>query len=581
MGTIWVQQFTGGLDARRLPETSQGNILLVGRDGHITRGGEFEKRAAFVKIGTLPTGVTKGLGATPAVGLYVFGSTAAPGAMPAGVTYQRLVHPTDSNVELTRVLSIDVYAGKLYVVAEFADATVSHFYDGAVIPDWFDGRSRAAVTITGGSGGGAVTSITIGGVEILGASVSWNATTDQTAADIAAQINSYISPPDYTATAVDGTVNIVAADPGTAPNGLAVVVAASGVSYSPSTQAMAGGAAASGTFQPGSFVKTYKQKVLSTSGPLLHFSGLQQPTKWKTDTVGAGFIDMSTESAGSEELTAVAAYQQYAAIFADTTVQVWYLDPDPTLNRQIQVLSNTGTGSPRSVTQFGDNDLFYLDESGLRSLRARDSSNAAATTDIGSPIDPLLTVDLRALSALERTANVIGLIEPSEKRFWLAVRDRIYVFSFFPAAKISAWTTYEPGFVIDDMVVSGRRVYLRSGDDLYVYGGTGAELTYDETQAEAWLPFLDANSPAEKKLLTGFDAAVRGTWEVRIGMNPTEAYYEASDTIGTITDTTYVFDRISTIGQSTHFSPRFLSLGGGPAKVAACVVHYEGAAGED
>lgn len=580
MATIWVQQFTGGLDARRLPETLQGNTLLLGRDGHITRGGEFEKRAAFVKVGTLPAGETKGLGATPAVGLYVFGSAAVPGILPAGVTYQRLIHPTNATLDLARVLSIDVYAGKLYVVAEFSDASVNHYYDGAVVPDWYDGRARAAVTITGGSGGGAISSITIGGVEVLGASVSWNSTAAQTAADVAAQINLYLSPPDYTATAVDNVVNIVAADAGPTPNGLSVVLTATSVSYAPSSQVMAGGAVASGTFQPGSFVRTYKKKVLSTSGPLLHFSGLQQPTKWKTDTVGAGFIDMSTESAGSEELTAVAAYQQYAAIFSDTAVQIWYLDPDPTQNRQVQVLSNTGTGSPRSVTQFGDNDLFYLDESGLRSLRARDSSNAAATTDIGSPIDPLLTVDLKALSALERTANVVGLIEPGEKRFWLAVKDRIYVFSFFPAAKISAWTTYEPGFVIDDMVVYNRRVYLRSGDDLYVYGGLGATPVYDETQAEAWVPFLDGESPSEKKQLTGFDAAVRGAWEVRIGMNPSEAYFEASDLLGVVTDTTYAFDKLDSLGQSTHFSPRFISTGTGPAKVAACVVHYE-SIGED
>ena len=47
MSTIWVRDFKGGIDARRLPETTE-NPLIRGVDGHITRGGEFEKRKAFV-----------------------------------------------------------------------------------------------------------------------------------------------------------------------------------------------------------------------------------------------------------------------------------------------------------------------------------------------------------------------------------------------------------------------------------------------------------------------------------------------------------------------------------------------------
>ena len=45
MGTIWIREFTGGLDARRLPETTPGGVLIKGIDGHINRGGEFEQRA--------------------------------------------------------------------------------------------------------------------------------------------------------------------------------------------------------------------------------------------------------------------------------------------------------------------------------------------------------------------------------------------------------------------------------------------------------------------------------------------------------------------------------------------------------
>ena len=75
MGSIWIKEFTGGLDARRLPETSPGGTLIRAVDGHITRGGEFEQRARFVRYADLPAGATKGLAAT-ATGLFVFGEAA-------------------------------------------------------------------------------------------------------------------------------------------------------------------------------------------------------------------------------------------------------------------------------------------------------------------------------------------------------------------------------------------------------------------------------------------------------------------------------------------------------------------------
>jgi hypothetical protein len=431
----------------------------------------------------------------------VFGSVTPP-AMPTGVTYQRLQHP--SGLALARVLSVDLYAGKLYVVGEFADGSVYHFYDGVRVEDWFDGRARASFNVTGGGttpavsasgsfditggtvgasnqivdvtvagvsiisaavphsgnnastasavatainsftstpdytavssgakviitavtpgpgangriiavneggdvttgnlqsfsgGANAVTSslsdLRIDGVSIINAPVQWTTSNEETAETIASAVNSFTSSPDYQATAVGTRVNLIAVVPGAAANGRVVsFTTANGLTVSPTTDlALSGGADSDDTFQPGSFVKTIGQKVYSTSGPMTHFSGISEPTKWTTDYVGAGFIDMSTESSGSEELVALARYQSLVAVFAERNIQIWFFDPDPTLNRQTQVLNNTGTISPHSVTQFGDNDIFYLDESGLRSLKARDSSNAAATTDIGVPIDTII-----------------------------------------------------------------------------------------------------------------------------------------------------------------------------------------------
>ena len=587
MGTIWVREFTGGLDTRRLPETTSGGVLIRALNGHISRGGEFEKRAAFVDEHTLPPD-TFGLAAAPG-SLYVFGSAVAP-AMPTGVLYQRLQHP--SGLSLVNILSVDLYAGKLYAVAEFQDGSIFHYYDGVRVTDWYDGRARATFTVVNGVGGGSpstMSSIQINGVSIMSGAVTWPGNAEDMATAIASSINTATTSPDYTAVASGTSVSIVAGSAGAASNGFAVTFnTANNLIIDPATGLqMANGSDATVTYQPGRFVKTIGKKVYAVSGPNMHFSGIAAPTKWTTSTVGAGFIDMSSEASGSEELIALGKYQNQVAVFAEGIIQIWYTDPDPSLNRQSQVLGNTGTISPRSVTQFGDNDLFYLDESGLRSLRARDSSNAAATTDIGVPVDTLVVEKLNTLGIDERQ-KIIGLIEPRNGRFWLIVKDTIFVFSFFNGAKVSAWSTYtastkiddvETDFTIDDAVVYQRRVYVRAGDKIMSYGGSGNDVQYDDTVAEAWLPYLDADAPTRKKNFTGIDAAAVGTWSVYAAMQPTDLM--AEDQVGTITETTFNHGGVPGIGDATHISLRFRSRGPGAATLASAVIHYEGDLNED
>lgn len=437
------------------------------------------------------------------------------------------------------------------------------------------GLVLASGTFSGGSDGGRLLSITIDGVQVCGA-VEGNSDTSAAAAAIASAVTSFSSTPEYTASSVGNQVTITAAVAGSAANGRVVAVSkGAGLTLSPTTPPVMnnGKDAAAGTFQPGDFVRTIGSKEYSLSGSNMHFSGIKAPTQWTTESTGAGFVDMSSEASGSEQLTAIAKYLDRVAVFAERTIQIWYVDPDPTLNKQSQVLNNTGTRCPRSVTQFGDTDIFYTDTRGIRSLRARATTNSASTSDIGVAVDTLVGQALAALTT-DELRDVIGVIEPRDGRFWLSLKDDIYVFSFFGDGKISAWTTYRPGFAVQDMVPFRGRVYLRSDNDIYVYGGLESELVYDATEAEAWLPYLDGGKPAQKKNWQGFDAAIRGQWEVRIGLDP--ANQNASDKVGIIFRTSYNEQQIPLIGQSSHISVRLTSKGAGPAQIGSIIVHFEG-----
>lgn len=473
MGSVWVREFTGGLDSRRLPETSPGGTLVRLRDAHINKGGEIEQRAIFEKVHSLPTGDTKGLAATKN-GLTVFGHQDTPAGIPASLTYQKLQHP--SGEALRELRAAELFKGKLQTIAVFEDDSRYMFHDGSRVTD-----PNAPPTL---------------------------------------------------------------ADSGT-PRALL----------------------------------TSGSKMFVASGPNLFFSAVGDSTIFDPDhaTPGAGFIVMSTHAQAASELTGLGIYSDFVAVFADSVILTWYVDPDPSLSRKSQVLNNTGAIAPRSITQFGDGDIFYLDQSGVRSLRARDSSNSAATTDIGSPVDEIVVDHLIGIGS-DDASKAIGLIEPRTGRFWLAVKDRIFVFSYFTGSKVSAWSEYYPGFDIDEMVVHDGKVWLRSGDDIYVYGGQEPRPKYSaDVQAEVWLPFLDATEPWRSKGIEGVDAAVRGTWEFDLALDPADEDQKIH--VARFDKTTFSHKSIGAMAEATHFSPRLKSLAppdeSTPAKLSSVVVHFD------
>ena len=169
MSYLVLDGFPKGLDVRRFSLAPQPGSLVELSNGHLTNGGEIEKRKAFVLYASvaiaetgaqLTAGVrTFGMQET-GVGLTVFGSALAfgvsPGAtaqpnlasaMPTGVTYQQLKHLAvidgvtydKTKHAMTAVTGSSVYGGLIFAVATFADGNVFCYYDGAIVRDLTDG----------------------------------------------------------------------------------------------------------------------------------------------------------------------------------------------------------------------------------------------------------------------------------------------------------------------------------------------------------------------------------------------------------------------------------------------------------
>lgn len=573
MPYIVVENMSQGVDRRRPIYASQQGSLWQGINGHLTRGGDFEKRKAFVSTYTLPSG-TYGLH-TLLGGVYVFGSGTDPG-VPSGVNYQRLQH--ESGETMSAILWTTIFDGKIYAIAKYANNDIRHFYDGTIIADWYTDAEVLATgsfDITGGSSGN-ITSVTVNGIEVLNVSTAWTTSNTNTASLVATQINTYNSTPEYTASASGNTVTVIAAaGSGTSPNGFIVGTTVSGDVTTGNIVNMSGGAAA-GSSRPGQVAEVvlpHNSKMYGLGSSLLYFSKIDDPTSltFATD-IGSGFINISNQDEGSTELTGIEVYQGNLAFFSRRTIQVWSVDADPASNQYLQTLRKTGTRSPGSVKAFGDVDVFYLDASGVRSLRARDSSSNAAVNDVGTLIDTLVLdwVDDMTVTEVE---NIRSIVEPEAKRYWLAFKQRIAVFSYFPGSKISGWTWYELGFDVDWFAEAYDNTgpFVRSGDTIYKYGGSD-NATYDDSSVTCWLPFIDGKKPGHAKDWLSVDITAQGDWTIDLLTDPTDLNKAVE--CGNLNGYTLNEDTHGVIGHYNMVSPKLTHAASGAASISSVILYY-------
>jgi hypothetical protein len=328
----------------------------------------------------------------------------------------------------------------------------------------------------------------------------------------------------------------------------------------------------------GTYVSVYKQRVWSPVGSLLQYCKLKDASNWSdtaTDT-GASFINMSNESEGTQRLNCMVQYGQYAAIFSDQNIRLYQLSTVASDNTYYQTLDNTGTIAPRSVGTYGNSEVFYLDNTGVRSLRARDSLNITSVNDIGTAIDTYIQADISSL-AQGTVSDAVYVIEPTDGRYWLALGSKIYVLSYFPSSKINAWTVYEPGFAISDFARIKKRVYARAGDTIYLYGGEDGATYPDEGElpVEVGLPFMSSGKPATFKGYKGFDFAAQNTWEVSFLMDPNDETKEIQ--VGSLVASTYSGPgvKMDHVGMQTHIAPKFTCAKAGFASISSIAIHYD------
>jgi hypothetical protein len=240
-------------------------------------------------------------------------------------------------------------------------------------------------------------------------------------------------------------------------------------------------------------------------------------------------------------------------------------------------------------------------------LRSRENTDLVNVYDVGTPIDQYIQPLLAAMDSAEIERTSFGWYSTTDGRFWLVLGQQIFVFSYFPGSKVSAWSTYTTEGWRDDITtwqsgvipawhaIKDGKLFLLSYKEfsvldpdyeasqqarmLAVFPG-GAE--YSNSTAVIVLPFIDAKMPATKKIFTALDVIGEGTWRVEACDGPNlDLTLKANYTLlsSAITFTTTNLNRIPLSFRSTHLLLRFTKVDRLPGVIGKVIVHYnQGAA---
>jgi hypothetical protein len=326
-------------------------------------------------------------------------------------------------------------------------------------------------------------------------------------------------------------------------------------------------------------VMSHRSKMYGVAGNIVYFSALNNPAAWTPNAtnVGAGFIQVDGQDEGAVALIGLAPYYDQLALFGRNSIQLWAMDEDPAQNQLINTLGGTGLVSYKALGRYATGDVLYLHDSGVRSLKARDSSNAAVVSDIGSPMDE----ELRALVSAARRAGgspvpnslilAAGVNEPTTGQFWLVINNAVYVLSIASSSNITAWSRFDLPFTAQYACEVLDTVLLRSGNDVYFYG-TGLWEGYDTAPVDVITPMIAGNEPATVKQFFGLDAALEGTWQIEVGTDPAQP--DVRELVATVTGPTFGLQNLGLQNQGTHITARLTCSDAARARIGNLLFHY-------
>lgn len=266
-----------------------------------------------------------------------------------------------------------------------------------------------------------------------------------------------------------------------------------------------------------------QQKIFAVGRPksgVVKFSATDNPRDW-TSSGDAGFLPTGSHEKGAEDPTALGQSRKNLVVFhKEQTIyhrsigmlassgQMWTVDPDPKYHAFNQILTH---------------DMVFLSNHGFRSIAETDAfnSNNMSEVDIGTPID----ADVKNYLPVDGYTPV-AVYYSYLGQFWCAIGSVVFVLTHSPLGKITAWSKYVYPWSIDDLCVLDSKLYMRSGNNVYVvdpavYTDNGTAIDVGIQMA-----YVDAKRPVVQKRWIGFDAVIKGSAQVSFKYDPRDESLE-------------------------------------------------------
>ena len=265
-------------------------------------------------------------------------------------------------------------------------------------------------------------------------------------------------------------------------------------------------------FTPGPYLFAMSRKLIahdSSTNDVWYSSSINGPTDW-SNSGDAGYLPVSQHLNGDPEVRGFSYFGSKLAVFFRDAVQLWSFFTDPADNEVSDIIGGAGTEQSGSIVNMMGDSLYFA-QGGFRSLSVVVASGQAQDGDIG--------VNIQAETSQLDLSNVqlVSLWSSSRAQYMCAIGTTMYVFTNSTQAKVQGWTKYTLPFSISHMVEFRGRVYVRSGNTIYVFDPTfNGESNYAWT---ARFPYLYAGEPGRKKQWIAYETQQSGTQNLTIYPN--------------------------------------------------------------
>ncbi len=342
--------------------------------------------------------------------------------------------------------------------------------------------------------------------------------------------------------------------------------------------------------------------AITDDGQNVRFTAPGSATDWTT-AAQAGFLPVSQHFGSGQRAYALGAYQGKLAVFTDTSIQIWAVDPNPTAMAIENVIEGVGTRHHNSIVSL-QGDLLFQSDSGVRSLTTLQNALYPTDTDVGLPIKKITVSPSQTtrLASYGISPACIGLAAIPFAQYWIAAPDQWDVdpgsgvkygwasWSFSRQAKLNAWSAHSAGAgngaKINAWCTLGSAIYMRNDGDDYlmqmqpdVFGDEQVGAVSAPYVAEMDTQWLDMKKPSVNKALTGIDFDGQQVSAI-------EVYSSAGgDRNGVLLDSipinsnqagwTYSGEVIPVEGHGTEFKLKFIGVAGQDVQVNKLTLYYD------